>query len=210
MVAVPDDLEPGIHELRVGLDGWLRAAGGLGPALGHVTKLELVEAVEGSGSGTGKRTTGTDGTSGPSEGGLVALRWTNHDAEDEWQRTTVGAIQDVPAYILAEQPDYSDLLPLGEMPIPTVLLNEEYPPFKRYLESRNRALTSLERPKEQYAVGVGIALLLLDAEEKRRQKREAELPDPEYVAEVQRAAARGVLGVMPAFDDLAREAGLSE
>lgn len=209
MVAVPDSLEPGIYELRVVLEDWLKAAGGIGPRLEHVTKLELVDEIEGQGSGSGSKQTGKNGTGGPAEGSLVALKWTNPEAEQEWERITVGGVTMIPAHVLARaQPDYAELVNLGDTPIPTVLLNEEYPPFKKYLESRNRVLTSVERPREQYAVGVGIGLLLLSAEHDRRRESEAQLPDDAYIAEAQRATARAVLAVMPAFDDLAREAGL--
>lgn len=64
MVAVPETAELGTYELRVVLEDWIRAAGGLGHKLEHVTKLELVEDIPGYGSGTGKPTKGAQGQGG--------------------------------------------------------------------------------------------------------------------------------------------------
>lgn len=211
MIAVPDTLEPGTYRLDVVLDGWQRAAGGLGPRLAHTTKLELVDEILGSGSGSGKQTKSGGGTSGPGEGNNVALKWSNHNDQEGWDKITVGEVDQIPASVLAEaQSDYAELASLGDQKIPTIVLNEEYPHYKRYLAGRNKDLTSVERPKEQYAIGVGVALLLLDAEVERRRAstNKSEAPDDSFVAEAQRAAARAVLAVMPSFDALAKEAGL--
>ncbi|EUA58952.1 hypothetical protein I550_2097 [Mycobacterium intracellulare 1956] len=207
LVAVPE-LDPGTHELTVILEDWMRVSGGFGPRLEHTTKLELVNEIEGKGSGTGKPGSGTGGDKGIRSGPTVAFRWRTPADELEWEKITVGEIQEVPASILAERPEYADLAKLGDQAIPTVLLNEEYPPFKKYLEGRNKRLTKVERPREQYAAGVGVALLTLQEEIDSRSKTGGPVPDQELVASAQRAAAKAVLAVMPAFDDLAREAGL--
>jgi hypothetical protein len=210
MVAVPDTLEPGTHLLEVVLDGWHKASGGLGPRLEHTTKLELVDEIPGSGSGTGKPTTSGTGTSGPGEGTNVALKWSSPDQQETWEKITVGEVEQIPAQVLAgAQLEYAELAGLGDVKIPTIVLNEEYPPFKKYLAGRNRDLTKIERPKEQYAIGVGVALLLLDREvEARRTSSSGDVPDDGFVASAQRTAARAVLAVMPSFDALAKEAGL--
>jgi len=207
MVAVPDTLEPGTYRLDVVLDGWQRAAGGLGPRLEHTTKLELVDEIPGSGTGSGKASKSGGGTSGPGAGNNVALKWSNHNDQEGWERITVGEVDQIPASVLAQaQTDYAELASLGDQKIPTIVLNEEYPPFKKYLAGRNKDLTTVERPKEQYAIGVGVALLLLDAEVERRRSNasKAEAPDDAFVADAQRAAARAVLAVMPSFDALAK------
>ena len=139
MVAVPDTLEPGIHKLNVVLEGWHKASGGLGPRLEHTTKLELVDDVPGSGSGTGKPAKTGSGTGGPGEGTNVALKWSSSDEQQDWERITVGAVEHIPARVLADvQPEYAGLVGLGDIKIPTIVLNEEYPPFKKYLAGRNR------------------------------------------------------------------------
>ncbi|GCB49029.1 hypothetical protein [Streptomyces sp. NL15-2K] len=210
MVAIPETAELGTYELRVVLEDWIRAAGGLGHKLEYVTKLELVEEIPGTGTGAGKPTKGAQGQGGPGPGGNVALRWTSHDSEENWDRVTVGAVEDVPASILAEQQsDYAELRALGGQLIPTVLLNQEYPPFKKYLAARNKELTSDKRAREQYAVGVGVSLLLLQRKLDGMKKAGHALPDDDFIDEARRAAANAVLAVMPAFDDLAKEVGLS-
>jgi hypothetical protein len=207
LVAVPE-LDPGTYELTVTLEDWMRVSGGLGPRLEHTTKLELVDEIEGKGSGTGKPGSGSGGDKGVGSGPTVAFRWRTPAEEPDWEKITVGEIQEVPALILAERPEYAALAKLGEQTIPTVLLNEEYPPFKKYLEGRNKTLTKVERPREQYAAGVGVALLTLQDDIDRRAKKDGTVPDPDLIASAQRAAAKAVLAVMPAFDELAREAGL--
>ncbi|MFI7708776.1 hypothetical protein [Nonomuraea sp. NPDC049480] len=211
MIAVPETAELGTYELRVVLDNWMRVAGGLGPRMEHVTKLELVEEIGGKGAGNGKPTKGANGTSGPIEGGNVALKWTDHEKQETWERITVGAVEDIPAQILAEQnEEYAELHKLGDVAIPTILLNQEYPPFKKYLASRNRELTTVERPMEQYAVGVGVSLLLIHQELERMKANDTPLPNDSFIEEAHRAAASAVLAVMPAFDEIAKEAGLTD
>ncbi|WP_159001040.1 hypothetical protein [Streptomyces sp. SBT349] len=212
MVAVPETAELGKYELRIVLEDWIRAAGGLGHRMEHVTRLELVEDIpgNGTGTGTGKSTKGAQGQGGPGPGSNVALRWTSHESEDNWERVTVGSVEDVPASILAnQQSDYAELRALGEQLIPTVLLNQEYPPFKKYLAARNKELTSDKRAREQYAVGVGVSLLLLQQKLDKIKDAGEALPEDDFIDEARRAAAGAVLAVMPAFDDLAKEIGLS-
>ncbi len=211
MVAVPDVAEPGVFELRVVLDGWLKASGGIGPTLEHTTKLELVDSIPGQGSGSGKATSGAGAggdNGGASQGNNVALRWSRPEQQQDWERTTVGEVLDTPAHVLAAtRPEYAELAVLGDTLIPTVVLNEEYPHLKKYLESRSKKLETLDSPKERYAVGVGVALLLLQRDVDKRKLR-ASVVDDDFLAAAQDSAARSVLAVMPAFDDLAREAGL--
>jgi len=94
------------------------------------------------------------------------------------------------------------------MPIDTITLNQEYPPFKKYLATRSQNLANLEAPWEQYAVGVGVSLLLIQKRLDHLTRRGQMPPSDDSIAEAQRAVARGVLAVMPKFDELAREAGL--
>ncbi|WP_432127564.1 hypothetical protein [Streptomyces sp. bgisy082] len=210
MVAVPETAELGSYELRIVLEDWIRVAGGLGQRLEHVTKLELVEDIPGTGTGMGKPTKGAQGQGGPGPGANVALRWTSHESEDNWERVTVGSIENIPASILAEQQaDYAELRALGDQLIPTVLLNQEYPPFKKYLAARNKELTTDKRAREQYAVGVGVSLLLLQQKLDKIKGAGEALPDDDFIDEARRAAASAVLAVMPAFDELAKEVGIS-
>jgi uncharacterized membrane protein YgcG len=213
LVAIPDT-ETGTYELRIALENWMRASGGLGPTLEHATKLELVDQIEGKGSGIGKPGAGSGGGEGARTGPTVAFRWSrpgNGPGEQEdWEKMTVGGIEQTPAEILAESPEYADLAKLGDKEIPTILLNDQYPPYKKYLEGRNKELTKVERPREQYAAGVGVALLSLQDDIERRIKRDGKIPESEFVSSAQRAAAKAVLAVMPAFDEFAKQAGLEQ
>lgn len=209
MVAVPDTLEPGTYRLTVALDGWLKAAGGIGTRLEHTTKIELVEEIPGSGTGAGKPAKSGRGKNGPGDGNNVALKWCN-PVDQDWDKMTVGEVDQIPASLLAEaEPEYKELAALGDTKIPTVMLNEEFPPLKKYLAGRNKELTQIERTRGQYAFGVGVALMLLDQEVKDRRRRSTKNePEEEFVAAAQRAAARGVLAMMPSYDQLAKEIGL--
>jgi hypothetical protein len=210
MVAVPEGLEPGIEELRITLSDWFRDSGGLGETITFGTKLELVEFIGSSGAGAGKATGGGSGAQGAQPGGHVALVWTEHDAQDDWTKATVGeVVPTAAADLAAEQREYSDLASLGQALIPVIMLNQEYPPLKQYLQSRSRSLVNLDTPRETYALGVGLDLLLLHQEQQRRESAGDSIDD-ELLAFAPTAAARAVLSVMPAFDELAKQAGLED
>lgn len=210
MVAVPESAERRVEELTINLQDWLKASGGLGTDLSFTCKLELVDAIEGTGSGSGKPTGGGSGTSGAQGGGHVALVWTDHEHQEEWKKTTVGAVETMPAKDLAAmKEDYKDLAVLGETAIPVVMLNQEYPPFKQYLTTRSKSLVDLDEPRSRYALGVAVHLVLLDREVQDRANK-GEIVDDTLTAASQQAAARAVLAVMPAFDEMARAAGLDE
>lgn len=211
LLAIPETTELGTYTVTARLADWHKAGGGLGPELEWTTKLELVEEIEGKNTGGGKRNTnsGDSGESGVGAGGNVALRWTDHLSQENWSKTTVGEVEEIRAADLASSVSgYEELASLGDTEIPTISLNEEYPPFKSYLETRSRELTELDRPREQYALGVGLALLVINEGAQRAAKKDAPWPES-VVAEAGRAAARGVLAVMPQFDQLIKQAGLA-
>ncbi|MFC0681779.1 hypothetical protein ACFFGH_28440 [Lysobacter korlensis] len=209
-IALPDSMEVGSYSIKLKVENWFKTSGGLGPTLEHVTTLEVAEDVPGKGSGGGGKTTTGSGTGGPKEGGHnVALRWTGLE-EEGFSRKTVGVVDATPASVLAEADpgNYGELASLGDAPIPTIALNTEYSPLKKYMASRTKTLDTLDRPRERYAVGVGVALMLL--EQKAKADREGDQPamSEDAIAAAQEAAARAVLAVMPAFDELAKESGL--
>jgi len=208
-VAVSDTLDPGTYELRLRLADWMKSSGGTGPTLEHTTKIELVEEIPVQGNGSGKPTPGTGTAGSPSEGTSVALVWKGLDDEDSWTRTTIGEIVDTPAHVLAESnADYKELAVLGEQNIPTVVLNADFTPLKQYLTGRNKQLDSLTSPKERYSVGVGVGLLLLKAS--ADQQATTDPMSDKVLSAAQNAIAKGVLAVMPAFDDLTKAAGLDD
>ncbi len=204
-VAVPVDAELGVYKLEVSITDWVRSSGGLGHPLRWITKFETVE------ERPVRRGGGTSGTGGAGEGPLVALIWSNPNQEDGWDTTTVGEVEAVPASTLARRSDYAELAPLGDAPVQTLFLNEEFRPLKDYVGGRARDLTDegVDRVKERYAVGTGVGLLLLEEDVDRR-RRADEAVSEEWIQSSQRAVARGVLSIMPAFDELAREAGLEQ
>jgi hypothetical protein len=210
-VAVPEGLAPAIEELRIELVDWFKASGGLGQPLFVATKLELVDLVQARGSGAGKPAGGGSGSASTGEGGNVAVVWSDPSQQEGWEKTTVGEVVATEASVLASgRPEYAELAPLGAQEIPVVFINEEYPPFKSYLAGRSKQLVDLTRPREEYALGVAVDLLLLHLEQSRREQ-DVSLArlDEDFLHTAHDSAARAVLSVMPAFDELAKQAGLS-
>lgn len=210
-VAVPEGVDLEAADLTVSLEDWFRVSGGLGADLSFTTRLQLVEFIESSGSGTGKPSGGGAGNKGAQQGGTVVLQWVNHETfGDGWTATTVGCVESAPAHEVAASTDeYKDLAELGEALIPVVRLNEGYSPFKQYLASRSRVLTSLDEPRSRYALGVAVDLLLLNQEIEKREAR-GEVLDSDFISFTHQASARAVLAVMPEFDSMARAAGLDD
>lgn len=204
-VAVPAGVDLGMFKLEVALRDWIRWAGGLGKSLSWTTKLEIVETRLPRNGG------GNTGTGGTGEGPLVAVIWKKIKEVDEWNAKTVGDVEQVPASILAQRPDYQDLAPLGEVEIPTLELNEEFYVLKDYAGGRARELSEegIERLRNRYAVGVGVGMLLLHEDVEKR-RGGGETVSEEWIRNSQAAVARGVISIMPEFDTLAREAGLEE
>lgn len=209
-VAVPLNPALGIYQLNVRLEGWLKRNGSLGPKMEWTTKIEIVDEVTAKPwpeTGTRK---GKKGKKGAGPGDLVAVLWTNHDQQQDWDRATVGEVVSIEASDLAaRKPEYQELAGLGSLPIPTILLNEEYTMLKGYVGGRARSVQDLDSLKNRYAVGVGVGLMLTEEEVKRRDKKRESI-DERWVAASHHAAARAVLAMMPEYDQLAREVGLGD
>ena len=197
----------GNYKLEIDLDNWLKTSGGLGPRFEWVTKIEVVEFS--TPNPPPKRRGGKDpGKSGPDKGGLVALIWKS-DTDDgvDWTSATVGEIEMVSGKDLAEKRgEYRELAKV-DAEIPTIVLNRTYSPLKSYTQARAAELTDegKERARERYAVGAGVALLVLDVETRKAAEKNKKTPDEDALHRARRAAARGVLSVLPAYDRLARE-----
>lgn len=202
-IAVPTDAKLGVFRLAVSLIDWMKASGGLGAPMHWDTELEVVPE-------NGERPQRPAAhQSGASEGPLVAVVWVKPDKLSD--PTIPGEVQPVAARDLAARiPEYSELASLGEKSVPTLMLNEEFPHLKRYVSARVHELsaTGIQMARNRYAVGVGVGLLLLDETLARRMKT-GEKIDEEYVRASQRAVARSVLSIMPEYDALAKEAGLT-
>lgn len=203
MVAVPEDAKLGEFDLIAGIYDWERAAGGLGTALEWQTRLQVVDEIRPpEPSSNGKRS--KTGAEGPQ----VALFWRNGD-EIGVTPASPGKVEPVPASILAKIPEYAELAPMGDKPVLTIYLNNDYAPFKRYLSARQRDLTSskVSHAKNRYAVDVGVAMLVLENDRQRRLTRGDTLD--EALLEVARdAAAQGALSILPYFDEITKQAGI--
>jgi hypothetical protein len=106
--------------------------------------------------------------------------------------------------------EYKALAVLGETPVPTIYLNEDYAPLRRYVAGRQKDMASEagpERAKNRYAVGIGVGLVLLDQEAKKLAKAGRPIDEDALLA-CKRAAAQAALSVLPEFDQLAEEAGV--
>lgn len=207
---VPEGATPGAFELGVRLADWERAAGGLGPTFEYTTQLEVVDEITPpkTGSGSGK------GGKGAGDGASVALLWQDpQEFGEDWHNGVPGTIENVAAADLAASRDeYKDLAKLGDQQVPTIILNKEYSPFKRYISTRAKDLTTekgVEDAKDRYAVGVGLGLLILREEGRIRADKSLPVLDEKAELAAKQAIARSVLVMMPAFDDVIKEAGLA-
>lgn len=207
-MAVPLGASLGKFRLVLSLSDWLRSSGGVGQQLKWTSELEIVDEIPKYQPGAG----GKNGKAGATEGGNVALVWTSHEKEEDWTKMTVGDVELIEArHLASERPGYEELANLGDIKIPTLLLNRHYARLKAYIGARARDLKteSLEMKYGQYAVGTGLGLLLLYKEGEKQQKGEKPI-EPNWLRAAQDAVARGVLSMMPGFDALAREAGLED
>ena len=206
-IAVPENADLGTYKLDIVLDDWAKTSGGLGPRLEWTTKIETIDDDTSRSSarrGGGKK----KGKSGPDEGGLVALIWKSDiDDGSDWTPATVGEIERVPGSDLADKrPEYKDLAMI-DAEIPTIVLNRTFSPLKSYVQARAAELTERgkEEARERYAVGAGVALLILDDEDRKTAEKTGKPIDDTARKAGQVAAARGVLSVLPEYDRLAKE-----
>jgi hypothetical protein len=204
LVTVPEGAKLGEFELVAGVYDWERASGGLGGSLEWRVRFEVVDEVHATQpSRNGHKRTSTV------EGPQVALVW-KAGHEVGLTPANPGKVEEVPAKILAAaRPEYAELAGLGEKPVLTIYLNDDYSPFKRYLAARQRDLTDSKatQARRRYSVDVGVAMLVLENDRESRIKRGETLD--EALLEVARdAAAQGALSILPDFDRIAKEAGI--
>lgn len=207
-ISIPDETVTGIFSLDVTVEPWLRVNGGLADALTHTTKLEILAERRPPPAGAG----GDPGTSGTTEGGQVAMIWASHFDQDDWTARTVGAVEMVPAAELAaENSDYADLARLGDLPIPTLLLNEHYAPLTQYLGARAADIgeAALDANRERYAMGVGLGLLYLDQSRATARQAGRDVEDTFYAA-AQEAVGRSTVLLLPEFQRLMDETGYED
>jgi hypothetical protein len=204
IATIPAEAQTGGFELKVGIYGWERAAGGLGDDLEWTTALDVIEEIE---SRPPRR---RESKGRPSTGPQVALLW-RHGEEVELTPKMPGKVEETPARLLAQDPEYAELGAQGDTPVLTIYLNEDYAPLKRYISARQRELVrnGSTPAHDRYAIDLGVALLVLHHEREERVKRGEGIDDG--LLEVAReAAARGAVSILPQFDELVRQVGAEE
>jgi hypothetical protein len=202
LITVPEGAQVGEYALVGGVSDWERSSGGLGSNLVWQIRLEVVDELP-------EPKPRTNGKAAADEGPQVALVWRSGN-EIGLAPSNPGKTEPVPAKNLAAaRPEYADLASLGDKPVLTIYLNEDYAPFKRYLTARQRDLTDTKatQARKRYAVNLGVAMLVLENDRERRIKRGESLD--EALLDVARdAAAQGALSILPDFDRIAKEAGI--
>lgn len=203
--AIPDGYDETSFELTLAMRNWARLAGGMGPDIEHTFTVSLVEQIAGTGTGDGRKPTGSTDSGGSGRGANAVVLWVN-GADRDWQPTYVGELDRVPAADVASlRSEFADLSSLGSHEIDCITLNSDYHPLVRYLTGRAETLTqaSIDLTRNRYAVGVGVEMLVFADEEQKLDKQGRQLGD-EARSAASRAAARGVLAVLPEFDRLAQ------
>lgn len=203
-IAVPPDAELADAEISIEVPPWIGRSGGRRGPLHCSCPFRVVDAASSSPGAIGV-------PQGTPAAGLdrVALVWTSHEAEEGWTSQTVGDVERIDADSLAQAaPDYATLA--GQhFEVLVVKLNEEFTPLKSYAALRAQEVgdEGVARAKDRYAVGVGVDMLILD-EQARVMSERHHAVDDEWIETARIAAARGVLAVMPDYDQLVAEAGL--
>jgi hypothetical protein len=201
IVTVPADAELGEFELVAGVYGWERAAGSLGTDLECTTRFGVADELpQPPARQNGRR------KSKPDSGPQVALLWRGQE-EEGFTPIVPGKVEEVPARLLANEPDYAEMAARGETPVLTIYLNEDYAPLKRYMGVRQRELVGGTPAQDRYAVDLGVAMLVLHHEREARVKHGQQI-DEELLETARRAAAQGALSILPQFDELVRQAGI--
>ena len=202
IVTVPAEAELGEFSLVAGVYGWERASGGLGNDLECETRFQVVAE-------TGRRSSGREsGKRKPksSDGPQVVLLWRGSE-EEGFTPIVPGKVEEIPAQLLANETEYHELAALGETPVLTIYLNQDYAPLKRYMGVRQRELISSTPAQDRYAVDLGVAMLVLHQEREARVKK-GETVDESLLETARHAAAQGALSILPQFDELVRQAGI--
>ncbi len=208
-IAVPTDAELGTWQLSFNF-GFVSSNGAY-KELEWDTKVRIVA----------KRQTKADPPSKSKKHG-VAVVWKSRAEEEAWTDDTVGILSAWPASALADYSQvyrerYADLLNDDPM-VSTIELNSDFLFLKKYIQGSveaTRTDQTVTRRKNQYALGVSVAIgLLTEAQRKRRARFEAgdtdSVMDDQQLQEAIRASARGVLTLLPDFDSILDEVGAAD
>jgi hypothetical protein len=205
ILAMPAEAELGEFTITAGIYSWDKASGGIGEDFEWTTKLVVVDELPAP-KPAEPRAKNKDQTS---QGPQVALLW-RHGEQIELLPKQPGKVEELPAQeIAAAKAEYTELAKLGDAPVLTILLNQDYTPLKKYMQRRQAGLSKIGEghATNRYAIDVGVALLVLHHETEERSKRGNAL-DEELLEVARSAAAQGALSILPHFDALAQEAGI--
>jgi hypothetical protein len=204
---VPDDVPPGEEgTITARVANWQRSTGGLGTDHIWRTKLKIVEAQKPQPKPPKPRRR----RKGVSKGGQVAVLWRKSSYHEEWNASVPGDLDLIEATQLADtEPEYDGLRTLGSKPVPTVVVNEDYKPLRRYeaMRAKTRSKAARDEARDRYAVGFGVGMLVLDERNRKLRAKSKDVPD---TLDERRAIARAALAMLPEFDKLLAEAGLEE
>ncbi len=208
-IAVAPDAGIGDSEIQVEIPAYGGHAGGMRPALRTAVPFKVIDPPSPGPAVPREPRTQTRSESETELRSRVALLWTSHEAEEDWSPQTVGDVEVIDADSLASADDQYAELAGHHFDVPIVKLNEEFTPLKTYSALRAREVgdEGVARAKDRYAVGVGVEMVLLDQFARSRARHERPV-DSDWLDAARVAAARGVLAVLPDYDQLVAEAGL--
>ena len=147
-----------------------------------------------------------------SDGNLVAVIWSSPAEQADWNNGTPGHVEDVAASTLGStDPRTQSSQHSGDTKIPTILLNQEYGPYKTYIGARARDLTDtgVEAKKAALRRRSRPGTPLLNQQLEQRGKAGESISDL-FELDAKQAVARSVLTMMPAFHRTVAEAGIDE
>lgn len=200
---------------------WLKSVGGVGEMRWPLNVTVLAERPEPAPPKPPKRDQGTGQQAGTRKS-VIALVWNSLDQNraSGWTEETAGDLQRLPGKALAEMnPElYGDLKDV-DAEVATIVLNEDFVPWKAY--GRGSALSgdqAMQIRRDRYAIALGVAIANLWVREEALAKKYAawqtkgngpeDPPKPMEEPQRRRAvseAARGILALLPDFEQLAIE-----
>lgn len=186
-ILIPENAACGEFNLVARAPEWNSLAGGLAGPLKHETTLVVTDEPPPPPTDPSKD------SGAKSAGAEIALQW-----RDDIPGNQVGWVDEIEARALAADPEYKDLAKLGGTEIPTIVLNESFSQFRRYVSvmRANKGDRAVEDAKARYAAGVGVGLLVAHSDDDLK-----ELTD-DHRAAIARAQARAALTLLPDFDKL--------
>ena len=209
-LAVPEFVAEGECKLTLSLTNWLLSTGGIGPTLQFQTSIETY-AVEQEHSqppaskANKSKTTNEEASSGD----LIPIIWTNCAGQETWTTSTIGSVELMSGEAIASAvAEYAELKTLGSQEIYTLLLNEDFGQFTKYVRAtaRDSTVKTLEKKKDRYAIGVGTGLINLKVEHDKIAK-DGQRVSEEIIEVCHHSIAAAVLADMRAYDKLAEESG---